>query len=202
MLESLKRITTLADTGLLYATTNYDKERYEELKELSLDLLGKVSGHNGAILRAVFPPVVDYPTAKVDVRALVLSPQKEILLVQEQSDGCWSLPGGWADVGFSAAETAAKECLEETGLPVKVQRLLAVFDKSKHPHPPQAAYVFKMVFLCEPEHVHLEKGHDVLDVAFFPVSQLPPLSENRILASQIQLVYDAVLQNKDAAFFD
>jgi ADP-ribose pyrophosphatase YjhB (NUDIX family) len=58
----------------------------------------------------------------------------EILLIREKVDnGRWTLPGGWADIGHTPFEVAAKEAYEETGLIVKPMRLLALFDKRKHP---------------------------------------------------------------------
>lgn len=202
ILEEIKRIKTLADIGLLYAANEYDRERYLELEQISVRLLGKISGHDEALLHESFPPVKDYPTAKVDIRALILSPDKKVLLVQESSDGCWSLPGGWAEIGFTPSETVSKECKEETGLDVKPQWLLAVFDKRVHPHPPQAEYVFKMVFYCEAVSNEINKGFDVLDVAYFDVAHLPPLSENRILKSQIETVYHKLFSGNEDAYFD
>ena len=201
-LEDLKRIKSIADIGLLYHKDEYDKERYEELQAIALRLLSRISSHDAEALKAVFPPVKDYPTAKVDIRALILSPDKKVLLVQEQSDGRWSLPGGWAEVGFTPSETVVKECKEETGLVVVPKKLLAVFDKRMHPHPPEPHYVFKMVFWCEGLPGEVDKGFDVLDVGYFAVNDLPPLSENRILASQIQSVYEKVVNGNDEVYFD
>jgi ADP-ribose pyrophosphatase YjhB (NUDIX family) len=59
------------------------------------------------------------------------------------------LPGGWADVGYTPFEVATKEALEETGLVVKPVRLLALFDKRKHAHPPQPWYVYKAFIQCD-----------------------------------------------------
>src|SRR5688572_25275046 len=151
LLEHFKRLKTIADTGLLYATNEYDLERYTELAEISLTLLSKVSDHSVERLKQAFPIVRDHPTAKVDVRGLVVSNNNKILLVRESSDNRWSLPGGWAEIGHSPEETVIKECKEETGIDVKVEKLLAVFDKKKHAHPPQASYVYKMVFYCTPK---------------------------------------------------
>ena len=193
LLEGLKRLKALADVGLLYAKNEYDQERYAEVRHLSLQLLSDVSGADLTQIETAFPLATDYPTAKVDIRGLVLSPDKKILLVQESVDGKWSLPGGWADVGFSPKEVIVKEIKEETGLEVTPQQLLAVFDKRLHPHPPQAFYVYKMVFLCEAISASINKGFDVLDVQYFDINQLPPLSEDRILKSQIERVYKKVL---------
>jgi 8-oxo-dGTP pyrophosphatase MutT (NUDIX family) len=52
------------------------------------------------------------------------------LLIREKvDDGRWTLPGGWADVGYTPFEVASKEAYEETGLIVKPVRLLALLDK-------------------------------------------------------------------------
>lgn len=192
LLEEIKRLKALADTGLLYATNDYDRERYGELREISFRLLEAVSGHSVEDLHQHFPLLADYPTAKVDIRGLLLSPGGKVLLVRESGDGRWSLPGGWADVGHSPKETIIKEFREETGLEVAPKALVAVFDKRLHPHPPQAFYVYKMVFYCEALSTELARGFDVLDVQYFDIDALPPLSEDRILESQVRLVYGKV----------
>ena len=80
--------------------------------------------------------------------------------------------------------------------------LLAVFDKRLHAHPPQPFYVYKMVFYCEPVTVEINKGFDVLDVQYFAIDDLPELSKDRILKSQIELVYQKVLASDFQAYFD
>jgi ADP-ribose pyrophosphatase YjhB (NUDIX family) len=201
-LEEIKRIKALAETGLLYAQNDYDKERYQELHEISFRLLAAVSGRKVADLKLHLPLSKDYPTAKVDIRGLVLAPGDKVLLVKESADGKWSLPGGWADVGFTPSEVIAREIREETGLEVSVRQLLAVFDKRKHPHPPQPFYVYKMVFLCEATSVEIQKGFDVLDVQYFPIDTLPELSEDRILTSQIRLLYQRLRNGEKDCYFD
>ena len=203
ILNQIKKLKALADTGLLYATNEYDRERYNELHEISIELMSQVSGNDVNILTAMFAPVTDYPTVKTDVRALILSAdKKQILLARESADGKWSLPGGWADVGQSPKEVAIKEVQEETGLDVTPIALLAVFDKRKYPHPPQPFYVYKMVIYCEATSLNLQKGFDVMDVAWHDADNLPELSEDRILKSQIDLVYKKAVINDYVAYFD
>jgi ADP-ribose pyrophosphatase YjhB (NUDIX family) len=191
-LNDIKRLRSLADIGLLYCRNEYDKERYLELQEISLRLLHQLTGSPFEDLKLVFPDVKDYPTAKVDIRGLVTSTDGKILLVKESLDGKWSLPGGWADVGNSPKETIIKEFEEETGLKVIPERLLAVFDKKMHPHPPQPFYVYKMVFYCKALTSEIIKGFDVLDVQYFPIEALPPLSEDRILETQLRLLANKI----------
>lgn len=174
ILTQIKKLKSLADTGLLYSSNDYDRERYTELHEISIELMSQVSGNDTEALKAIFTPVQDYPTVKTDVRALVLSEdKKQVLLARESADGKWSLPGGWADVGQSPKEVAVKEVREETGLDVEPVALLAVFDKRMHPHPPQPFYVYKFVIYCHAGSSHLQKGFDVLDVAWKDVDNLP-----------------------------
>ena len=202
MLNEIKRIKSLADIGLLYSNNDYDKERYLELREISFRLLHRISDHSIENLKDHFPLVSDYPTAKVDIRGLVLSSNKEILLVKESADGKWSLPGGWADIGFSPKEVIVKEFKEETGLEVIPLKLLAVFDKKMHQHPPQPFYVYKLAVYCEAVSTEIIKGFDVLDVQYFTIDNLPDLSADRILKSQIELLYNKVLKGDFETYFD
>ncbi len=202
LIDEIKRLKSIADVGLLYSDNEYDRERYVELREIAFKLLNKVSRHSIEELRSAFPLVIDYPTAKVDIRGLVLSEDHKVLLVKESIDNKWSLPGGWADVGYSPKEVIAKEFKEETGLEVIPERLLAVFDKKMHPHPAQQFYVYKMAFYCKAISFEIKKGFDVLDVQYFAVNDLPELSENRILKSQIELLYHKVFNANSETYFD
>jgi hypothetical protein len=83
-----------------------------------------------------------------------------------------------------------------------VKSLLAVFDKKMHAHPPQPFYVYKMVFHCVALSAVIQKGHDVLDAGYFPLETLPPLSENRILESQIRFLVDRVRNNLEITYVD
>lgn len=203
VLNLAKRIKSIADTGLLYCTNDYDRERYTELLEISHELTGHLIDHPIEVIKGFYAPNKDYPTPKVDVRGLLLNEKGEVLLCREMADGKWTLPGGWADIGFSPGEVIEKEFREETGLAVKATRLLAVFDKRCHPHPAQAFYVYKFALLCELKGpLKLQKGFDILDVAFFRLDELPVLSEDRILRSQIELLYKKAADPGSAAYFD
>ncbi|MFG6400609.1 MAG: NUDIX domain-containing protein, partial [Parabacteroides distasonis] len=108
---------------------------------------------------------------------------------REKLEGCWALPGGWSDVGYSPKEVAAKEVKEETGLDVLPVRLLAVMDMSKHPHPAIPYYVYKFFILCELKGGSFTETFDILGKGFFRLEGLPPLSLERVLPEQIQRMY-------------
>ena len=202
LLNEIKRVRSIAETGLLYCRNEYDKERYLELQEIAFNLLSKLSGVKIGELKLMLPEAIDYPTAKVDIRGIALSEQNKILLVKESVDGKWSLPGGWGDIGYSPKETIVKEFKEETGLDILAMSLLAVFDKKNHPHPPQPFYVYKMVFSCKILSEKITKGFDVLDVQYFDIENLPELSEDRILKSQIEMLYKRILSDDKEVYVD
>ena len=77
-LNIIKRIKSIAETGLVYAEQGYDVERYQELREISLRLMAEMSGQPFAKLDGFFIPQLDYPTPKVDVRGFVLNEKNEI----------------------------------------------------------------------------------------------------------------------------
>ena len=202
ILNLAKRIKSISDVGQLYCKNDYDIERYHELQTISFELMHLLTDKPITTIQNFYDKNEDYPTPKVDVRALILNAEKQILLVKESIDSKWSLPGGWADIGLSPKEVVIKECQEETGLTVACKQLLALFDKKCHNHPPQPYYVYKLVFYCEPLTSEINKGFDVLNVGYFNIDNLPELSEDRILKSQIVLVYNKVMANNFEALVD
>lgn len=201
-LNLVKRIRALSDAGLVYTENGYDRERYEELKEISLRLLATLADRPLSVMENFFIPVENYPTPKVDVRGFVLNDTKEILMVREREDNKWTIPGGWADVGYSPSEAVTKEIEEETGLKTNAVQLLAVYDKKCHPHPPQPFYIYKLNFLCTIWGGELKPSFDIIDVGFFPLDKLPELSEDRILKSQLEQLYQMVIEGNNGVYFD
>ncbi|MGD1946048.1 MAG: NUDIX hydrolase N-terminal domain-containing protein [Croceivirga sp.] len=201
-LDVLKRIKSIAETGLVYAEGGYDKERYEELREISLKLMSEMSGQPFTKLNGFFLPQLDYPTPKVDVRGFVLNENDEILMAQESVDGKWTIPGGWADVGNTPKEVAVKEIKEETGLDAEIVRLVAIYDKQRHPHPPEPYYIYKLMFHCRVTGGKLQAGFDMKDADWFTLDNLPPLSEERILETQLHHLYTLVKSDVKDVYSD
>ena len=179
------RLRALADTGLEYCTSEYDRQRYEELREMALAMAAELANSPLDRVRGLLQVEPGYVTPKVDVRAAVFEGD-QVLLVREASDGLWTLPGGWADVGESAREAAEREAREESGYEVRATKLAAVYDRARHGHPPQAIYAYKLFFLCERTGGSPRASIETLDVAFHPVQALPALSLPRVTAAQIQ----------------
>jgi len=200
--EHLKRIQALAEIGLEFSNSNYDIERYEEIQEICLEMLGQLTDVPITKIKAIIQEKNGYKTPKVDVRAVVFNPDGQILLVQEKADGCWALPGGWADVGYTPRMIAEKECFEEAGLTVKANRLIAVMDKTAQHMPPEFEYVYKLFIRCEPIGTQISSGHETDNVGWFNEHELPELSKPRNIESQIHLMFEYFRGEKTEVFLD
>jgi len=87
----------------LYFTEGlFDKERYAQVRDITSELMSLGSDSETEHIDDLFSPDGGYTTPKVEVRGVVIR-NNRILLVEERSDGCWSLPGGWAEPGLSPA---------------------------------------------------------------------------------------------------
>jgi len=206
LLAHIQRLQALAQAGLTYAADPHDRERYEELRAISVQMLTELTDEPIAKIIRVFASETGYATPKVDVRAVVLDNHHNVLLVRESLDqGRWTLPGGWADIGLTPFENAAKEVAEETGLLVTPFRLLAVFDKRKHAHPPQPWYVYKAFIQCEVVGgALLQNTLETEGARWFRQDQLPSrdLSEDRITAFQLETVVRLAADPRAAVLCD
>ncbi|WP_110934562.1 NUDIX hydrolase [Paenibacillus bouchesdurhonensis] len=194
-LEWAKQIQALAQTGLAYTKDVYDAERYELLREISVDILDSYTTVDREIIELSFANERGYATPKVDIRGVVFKDNK-VLLVREKHDGGWALPGGWGDIGLSPSEVAVKEIKEEAGYEVRPVRLLAVLDKKFHQHPPEPYHVYKIFIQCEIVGGEAAAGLETNGVAFYEENHLPQLSLQRNTEEQIKTMF-GFLRNPD-----
>lgn len=199
-IETLNKITGLAQTGLYYSKDVYDKERYDQIISYVRTLIDLKEIDTQDFIADVLQDV-GYATPKIDVRAVVFKDNK-LLLAKETEDGLWSIPGGWADIGYSAAENVEKEVLEETGLEVKATRLLALTDRRKHPHPAMFLHVYKAFFWCELIGGELKPSIETSEVGFFGRNELPPISTARVTETQIHQFFELLQGLPEQTDFD
>ena len=126
-----KRLQSIAQAGITYSKDKYDIERFQEIRDISSEILSNYTDLSNEKVKDLFCNETGYQTPKVDVRCAIFINDK-ILLVKENLDNKWSLPGGWAEVNLSIKENAIKESFEEAGINVKPKKLIALLDKSKH----------------------------------------------------------------------
>ena len=160
----LQRMLAITDTGLTYTKDPYDRERYEDLRQILWSLLQDQTELNKEELTAIFQPSGSYATPLMDVRAWIVQDQK-ICLVRGQGEDTWALPGGFGEVGS----------------------LLAVFDTNRFQL--QNKQYAKFVFDCQLLDGRFQENQEVAELGFFDISALPPLSEKRITKEQMDILW-------------
>lgn len=189
-LKWAKQLAALAQDGLTFSENAYDIERYEQMRAIAAEMMAAGFDLETKSVLDLLQREEGYATPKVDVRGAAFRDGK-ILLVKEALDGGWTLPGGWADPCQSASEAAVREVFEESGFEVRVTKLAAVYDRSKHPHLPLVPFhIYKLFFLCEITGGEATESHETTGVQFFAPDDIPSLSVSRTLPFQIARMFD------------
>ncbi len=189
-LEWAMEIQSIAQAGLTYGHDEFDKERYERLREISAEILAYKTDMTVEKVKDLFCNEAGYQTPKVDTRAAVFENGK-ILMVHEKN-GKWSLPGGWCDVDQSVAENAVKETMEEAGLEVKPNRLIAVQDRNKHNTPVYAYGVVKIFVMCTLIGGSFVENIETTEIKYFARNEIPDnLANEKATREQIEMCFDA-----------
>lgn len=193
-------LQALAQAGLFYSKDVYDIERFERIRDIAAEMLVSPSGLPVDQVKNLFCNESGYQTPKLDTRAAVFHDDK-ILLVQE-NNGLWSLPGGWVDVDLSVGENAVKEVKEEAGLDVEAKLIIAVQDRKKHNPEIYAYNICKVFILCNLLGGSFRENSETIAIGYFSMDDLPPLSENKTTREQIQMCFDAYRAEHWDTLFD
>jgi 8-oxo-dGTP pyrophosphatase MutT (NUDIX family) len=89
-------------------------------------------------------------TIRLGCSAAIFDEQGRVLLTRRQDNGQWCLPGGGMDSGESVTEACEREVFEETGLKVRVKRLVGIYS-----HPDQLI-IYPDGNKCHIVAIHLE----------------------------------------------
>ncbi len=113
------------------------------------------------------------PSLTVD---MVLVEKGKILLIKRGREpyvGHYALPGGFVEYGEKTENAAVREMKEETGLEVKIVRLLGVYsDPSRDPRGHTVSVVYEVKRISG----NVSSGDDAAEAKFFPLKKLPPLA--------------------------
>ena len=187
ILEWAKELQSIAQAGLYYGKDVYDRERYQRIREIAAHMLSMRADLPVDKVVEVFCSDTGYQTPKVDSRAAIFRDGK-ILLVRE-SDGRWSIPGGWCEYNLAPADNAVKEAREEAGVDVSVKKLIAVHDKDKHNPQPYLFGVIKIFYLCELIGGEFVPNIETSASGFFSLEELPPLAEEKCSEEQVRIEF-------------
>ncbi|MDQ1725373.1 MAG: hypothetical protein QOG52_2401 [Frankiaceae bacterium] len=176
------RLAGLAQSGLTYTQNPYEIDRFTQIRAVAGELFAAISSLDAAAITAVLSLDTGYATPKVDVRGALFDDEERVLLTRERNDGLWSLPGGWLDAGEAPSVGVVKEIREETGYGAQVLKLVGCWDRATRGHLPAFPIgVVKLFFLCAGTgEVQPPDELETLDVGWFGLDDLPPLSLGRV----------------------
>ena len=199
-LEWAIRLQSLAQNGLAYSKDVFDIQRFEEIRQIAAEMLVTPSGLPLEKVEELFCNESGYQTPKIDTRAAIFKDGR-ILLVQE-SDGRWALPGGWCDVDQSVMDNTIKEVKEEAGLDVRAEKVIAILDKAKNNPARSAHRVTKIFILCKSLGGAFVPNAETVASDYFALDELPVLSEGKTTAQQIALCFEAAADEHWQTRFD
>ena len=186
-----REIQAIAQTGLAFSKDPYDQERFAALRRLSARIMAARTAANPARIEALFDAESGYATPKIGVRGAVFDAAGRILMVREAVDeDRWTLPGGWADVNQTPAQSVAREVFEESGYYVQPVKLAAVWDRARQQQPATAFSVVRMFFLCTLQGGVPATSLETSGVGWFAEADIPDhLSLRRTLPHHISRMF-------------
>ncbi len=194
-------LQSVAQAGLTFAENQYDIDRYQKIRSLTVEILHEYTEISPGKIRDLFASEAGYQTPKVDIRAAVFRDDM-ILMVKEKADNRWSLPGGWADVNTSVSESAERECIEEAGALVKPKRIIAIHMANRQNNFTYPFTIYKIIIECELIEQRFTENCETLGSGFFALENLPELSVERNNIDQIKLCFEAKNQKLFETKFD
>lgn len=194
-----QRIQAIAQAGLEFCHNDFDRDRYEQLREISTEIIETHTKYSRQEIVELFASETGYPTPKVDVRAVIFR-ENQILMVREKLDGKWSLPGGWADQHLTLSGNLVKESFEEAGAVVEPGKVIAIIDRNLGNYPPIPHGCYKIFVECKLKEVAFSDNTETSDAGFFSPDSLPELSTERITKEQIIMCFEARRENWEVVY--
>lgn len=186
-----RELQAIAQTGLSFSKDPYDLDRFTALRRLSARIVAEHTDADMRRIEGLFAAETGYATPKLGVRGAVFDASGRILMVRETvDDHRWTLPGGWADVNQTPAQSVVREVFEESGYHVRAVKLAAVWDRARQVQPPTAFSVVRMFFICVLEGGSPTTSLETSEVDWFAETDVPEdLSLRRTLPSHIARMF-------------
>ena len=186
-----REIQALAQTGLAFSSDPFDLQRYAALRRLAARIMAAHTGTDQPRIEALFAAETGYATPKIGVRAAVFDAAERVLMVREVVDAHrWTLPGGWADVNQTPAQSVVREVFEESGYHVRPVKLAAVWDRAMQAEPETAFSVVRLFFICTLTGGSPATSLETSEIGWFAETDIPAdLSLRRTLPGQISRMF-------------
>jgi ADP-ribose pyrophosphatase YjhB (NUDIX family) len=167
----------MSASGLQYAPTVYDHDRYERIQNIAMEMLALATGQPLEQIEPLREPIFARPTPLAVGTAAIIDDDGKILLMRRSDNRLWVMPGGSMEVGETPAEGVVREALEETGVRCEPVALVGVYD-SRVWDQGVGQHLYKFTFLCKPlggGHAHQtpSHAHETLETGWFYEHALP-----------------------------
>lgn len=167
----LEEVRVIARNGLNYSKDIFDRERYQRLLEVASQTYSEQLDVPVEAIREQFLAEIGHITPKVGSNAAIFNPQGEILLMERANGTGWCLPCGWLEPNESPAEAAVRETWEETGLHIRILRLVDVLTrKSSAVNGPFTT--ISVVYLCEINGGELRLSHEGHALRYWNIDEM------------------------------
>ena len=197
----IKELQNLSQCALAYCKDKYDIGRFERIREISAEMAAEISDQPLDEIKAAFCAGTGYQTPKMDTRSAVFRDRK-ILLVQE-ANGSWAMPGGWIDYDQTIRTNAAKEVLEEAGMNVEPVRIIALFDHNRRNGTFFPSNICSAFVLCRYISGDFKPNLETVACDFFGPDELPEhLAEGKSNREQIRMCFEALEDENWKVVFD
>lgn len=178
----------LAQNTLAYSKNKFDIERAKRIRDISCEMMSMKYDKSINDIKKNFAQETGYQTPKLENRAAIIHKNK-ILLVREQSDGKWAMPGGYQDANKSIRENIIKESYEEAGALVTPIKIVSIMNYNLHHEFLFPLGMVKIIILCKYIKHNFIDNIETNNVGFFDINNLPELSNNRTTKKQIELAF-------------
>lgn len=183
-------IQALSQSGLQYTQNPFDVDRYRELSRIASEMMAALTLADPEQVKIAFDSQTGYATPKLDIRGVVFKGDRLLMVRELLDEGRWTLPGGWVDINEPPSQAVEREVREEAGKIVKATKLLALFDRNLHGHPPYLFHAYKVFMLCELLGETEASPLETADATFFSLEEIPELSLARVTPDEIICMFD------------
>jgi len=163
--------------GLHFAKNIYDRDRYQRIQNVALELFALASSQSLAEIEPLRATLFTHPAPFPVSDAAVIDAAGKILLIRRADNALWAMPGGALDVGETPAEGAVREVLEETGVACEPIALVGMYD-SRFCGTLSLHHLYQFSFLCRPLPdveviIPSSHAHEVIEMNWFAEHSLP-----------------------------
>ncbi len=169
------KLRDLSAAGLNYSENIYDKNRYEAIQEMAMEMLAFATAQPLESIAPLKETVFSRMSPVVAGAAAVINNEGKILLMRRSDNQLWVMPGGQMEVGESPAEAVVRETYEETGIRCVPKALSGIYD-SRFWDTGKSQQVYKFTFWCEPASEQGETpshSNETLEISWFDENNLP-----------------------------